>query len=411
VLVGFGLLAIMIVLLPGTARTAPRAAAVVDRPVSNVLGGQDSARLQGFVASPARPFGYNAHVTEQSDPARFVGLIEGGGATSLRDDVNWASVEPTQGRFVWSAPDEIVAQAAAHHLHALLIVDTSPLWASGGSASNPDWEWLPPRSPAAYGVFAAAIAARYGPGGAFWKQNPQLPRYLPAGLELWNEENTAGFWGDLSPNPVAYAAMVKAAYPLIKRADSSMTVLTGGLAPAGAYDDVTCSASGGSGHSATAWNALNYLQALYTDGIKGHFNAVGWHPYNYSKDATAAQMLAYNRCSAWSQMASTPVSARSLMAAHGDAAKKIWITETGAPTCIVDPYYICVASAQQADLASAEVRLWHTLSWAGGFYWYDIRDSNSATQEDGAHFGTVTSADSPKPAYQALRNAWTAAAQ
>ena len=110
-LVGFGLLAIMIVLLPGTARTAPQAAAVVDRPVSNVLGGQDSARLQGFVASPARPFGYNAHVTEQSDPARFVGLIEGGGATSLRDDVNWASVEPTQGRFVWSAPDEIVAQA------------------------------------------------------------------------------------------------------------------------------------------------------------------------------------------------------------------------------------------------------------------------------------------------------------
>jgi polysaccharide biosynthesis protein PslG len=409
VIVSFALLASVIVLLPGIARTSLRAAAVVDRPVSYVLGGRDSASRQGFVASPGRPVGYDAHITAQSDPARYVGLIEGGGATSLRDDVTWAFVEPSPGRFNWSAPDEIVAEAARHHLHALLIVDSSPLWASGGSASNPLWYWLPPRSPDAYGVFAAAIAARYGPGGAFWKENPRLPRYLPAGLELWNEENSSMFWGGLPPNPRLYAAMVTAAYPQIKRADSSMTVVTGGLAPGGAYDDVTCSGSGGSGHNAQAWNGLNYLQALYADGIRGHFDAVGWHPYNYWKGATAAQMLAYDRCSAWSQMASTPVSVRSLMSAHGDAAKRIWITETGAPTCIAAATYRCVGPAQQADLASAEARLWQTLSWAGGFYWYDIRDSNSASQEDDAHFGAVTSDDSSKPAYQTLRQAWTAA--
>ena len=403
--VSFCLLASMIILLlPAIARTSMRAAAA-DRPFSR----PDNASLEGFVASVARPVGYDTQIAYQSDPARYVGLVESGGATSLRDDVTWAYIEPTRGKFDWSTPDEIVAEAALRHLHALLIVDTSPLWASGGSRSNRDWFWLPPRSVAAYGAFAAAVAARYGPGGAFWKKNPRVPRYLPAGIELWNEENLSPSWGGLPPNPKLYAAMVKAAYPLIKRADPSMTVVTGGLAPAGAYDDVTCSASGGSGHDAYGWNGLNYLQALYADGIKGHFNAVGWHTYSWYRGATAADMLAYDPCSAWSQMASTPVSVRSLMTARGDAAKRVWATETGAPTCIAHATYGCVAVAQQADLAAAEAREWKTLSWSGGFYWYDIRDSDSASQEVGAHFGAMTSGDSPKPAYQALKQAWSAA--
>lgn len=361
------------------------------------------------IASPARPVGYAASVTAQSDPSGYVGLIETGDATSLRDDVSWAAVEPAQGRFTWSGPDVIVTQAAEHHLHALLIIDTSPLWASGGSASDPDVYWLPPRIPAGYGVFAADVAARYAAGGTFWKEHPGLPVYLLAGVELWNEENLRLFWGGQTPNPKAYAAMVTAAYGRIKHADPSMTVVLGGLAPGGAYNDVTCSGRAGTGHDAAAWNEVNYLQALYADGIHGHFNAIAWHPYNYWKGATAAQMLAYNPCSAWSQMASTRVSARSLMVAHGDATKSIWITEAGAPTCVTGAAYTCVSQTQQADLATAETRLWRTYSWAGGFYWYDIRDDDLGAQNIESHFGAVASDNYPKPAYRALQKAWTPA--
>ena len=88
---------------------------------------------------------------------------------------------------------------------------------------------------------------------------------------------SATFWGNESPNPAAYAAMVKAAYTSIKQADPGMTVLVGGLASAGGYDDVTCSGQKGAGHDQTAWNELNYLQALYADGIHGYFDAVAWH--------------------------------------------------------------------------------------------------------------------------------------
>src|SRR5579875_2150386 len=106
--------------------------------------------------------GYDAHVEAQQDPGQYVSLISGGGANSFRDDFSWASVEPEQGSFDWSSTDAIMTQAARHGLHVLMIADTSPAWASGGSTSQPDWYWLPPRDPATYGAFAGRLAARSG---------------------------------------------------------------------------------------------------------------------------------------------------------------------------------------------------------------------------------------------------------
>src|SRR5690242_978418 len=184
-----------------------------------LFGGLPSQRR---ISAPRGPVGYSAHVLGQPDVARYVGLIEDGGATSLRAEVSWASVEATRARFDWSGPDEIVTLAASHHLSVLMIVDSTPAWASGASTSRSDWSWLPPHQPAAYGAFAAAVAARYGRGGTFWHEHPHLPRYLPAGIELWNEENISRFWGNEVPNPLVYAAMVKAAYTSVKRVDPAM---------------------------------------------------------------------------------------------------------------------------------------------------------------------------------------------
>ena len=358
------------------------------------------------VPAPSKPVGYVAHVLAQADPDTYVRLIQDGGASSLRDDISWVSVEATEGTFDWSGPDRIVSEAAAHHLHVLMVVDTTPAWASGASTSAGDWYWLPPRRPATYGTFAAAVAARYRAGGTFWREHRRLPQYLPAAIELWNEENLSGSWGLRTPSPALYAAMVKAAYTRIKRADPAITVLIGGLAPAGGYNDVTCSGRRNHGHDSTSWNEVNYLQALYAHGIHGHFDAVAWHPYSFWQGATASQMLSYNRCSAWTQMAGTRVSARSLMVAHGDARKRIWITEAGAPTCIRRADYACVSPAQQAYLATREARIWQHFSWAGGYYWYDIRDDNLGIAQGVSHFGAVLSDNRPKPAYYALDRAW-----
>ena len=345
---------------------------------------------------------------DQSDSGAYVKLMAESGATTFRDDFSWASLEATKGRFDWSSADQVVRRAALDGLHVLMIADSTPTWASGASTSRSDWWSLPPRDPSDYGTFAGALAARYGEHGTFWTAHRRLPKLLPAGIELWNEENTSEFWGDTTPDPATYAAMVKAAYVAVKTRDPSMTVILGGLAPQGAYNDVNCTGTAGSGHDALNWNPLNYLQALYADEAGGYFDALGWHPYNYWNGATAAQMLAYNVCSAWSQMASTPISARSLLSSHGDGPKTIWATETGVPTCIARATYGCVSQSTQASLATREVRLWNRYPWAGAFYWYDIRDDlgGKSTANAEAHFGAVQANNQPKPVYQSLKLAW-----
>ncbi len=263
------------------------------------LAGALAGSTASAAVDPGPWHGYAAHVEAQRDPAAYVKLIADGGATSLRDDVEWSSVEASRGRFDWSSTDALVRQAALRGLHVLLIADTTPRWASGASRTARDWWWAPPRDPADYGAFAGALAARYGAHGAFWTAHRQLPKMLPAGIELWNEENSSGFWGHTTPDPATFAAMVRAADVAIKRRDPSLTVVLGGLAPQGAYDDVACRGTRGTGHDVHGWNPLNYLQALYDAGAGGFFDAVGWHAYNFWKGATASQMLAYHVCSAW----------------------------------------------------------------------------------------------------------------
>jgi polysaccharide biosynthesis protein PslG len=194
----------------------------------------------------------------------------------------------------------------------------------------------------------------------------------------------------------------------VKGHDPSMVVLTGGLAPVGGYNDANCN-GGTSGTTSGAENGLNYLQAMYANGAAGSFDAVGWHPYNFWSGATAVQMLAYHPCSAWSQMADTPVSVRSLMTANGDSVKKIWSTEFGASSCIAGAAYRCVTETEQANLATNSMVLWKGFSWSGGYYWYDVRDDfgGTSTTNDEAHFGAVRGDGSLKPSYSTLKTAWS----
>lgn len=359
-----------------------------------------------------RLLGFSAHLLANADRATYLGHAAGTGARTIRDDISWASVESRPGVYDWSGPDEIVTQAANRGMAVLLLVDSTPAWARVAPGPNPGnaW-WLPPANPADYGNFAAQVAARYGADGTFWSSHPTVPRVLPAGIEIWNEPNLSLFWGGLPPDPARYAAMLADAYPKIKQVDPTMPVISAGLAPAGGWNDVDCNGTADTGASATKMNGLNFLAAMYAGGARGNLDAVGWHPYNFWNGATAIQALSYHLCSAWSQMAETPTSVRSLMGANGDGAKPVWATEIGAPTCIANATYPCMTEPEQGALASFALRQWQSSAWAGNFYWYDLRDDNGGTSTaDGEqHFGVVRADNTPKPAYGVLRDAFNAA--
>jgi hypothetical protein len=137
--------------------------------------------------------------------------------------------DPDDPGYDWAYLDRAIALVAAAKMKPLLAVTGSgPLWASRvPSLGNPRYQ----PDPAKFGQFAEAVARRYG---------RVTDRYL-----IWNEPNQPLWLQPQQECPVAgrkctpvaphtYRALVRAAYPAIRRADPGAQVIAGTLAPRGA---------------------------------------------------------------------------------------------------------------------------------------------------------------------------------
>jgi polysaccharide biosynthesis protein PslG len=275
------------------------------------------------------------------------------GMNTVRVDADWSGGEPSQGNFDWSNLDTIMASVHQVGMTADLIIDGCPPWAAAAGATG---QFAQPASPAQFAAWAGAVAARYDSLGADY-------------FEVWNEPNLAEFWSP-APNPDAYTADLVAAYAAIKAADPSSLVISAGLAAVGDTD--------------SSIDPVTFFGAMYAHGAHGSFDAVGDHPYSFPADPDTDSQ------GTWGEMDQTSPSLRSLMIAHGDAAKKIWITEFGAPTGVV-------TQTQQATELTQAITAAKNTSWIGAFYIYTWSD-----QFGGAGFGLLDSNGNPKPAYTAV---------
>jgi polysaccharide biosynthesis protein PslG len=272
----------------------------------------------------------------------------------IRTAVRWDLVEPSSPTSDdWTKTDRIVDDATAHGLGLILDVTGTPPWARRPGAGNVEF----PPDLHTYARFTATLAARY--------------RGKVAAYELGNEPNHVKSFAQ--PNPVLYEKVLEYSYPLIKAADPKALVLTGGL--------------GGKNGKGVVVGGDVFLAGLYAAGAKPYFDGVSYHPYTYpllpSNDSGARS---------WSRM----LKARQTMVANGDSAKKIWVTEYGAPTGGPGS----VSQEQQAAIMHDAYRLWATYSWAGPLCWFDYRDKGTNTSDHGNFFGLYAKDGQPKLALQ-----------
>jgi hypothetical protein len=288
------------------------------------------------------------------------------GVTSVRFDAAWDMVQPDgPTKFDWTELDQAVRSAHEAGMSIDLIIDRCPPWAAVPGTRGT--ESPVPASPTEYGAWAAEVAGRYASRGVRF-------------FEIWNEPNVAGFWPPKA-NPSAYTADLVAAYTAIKARDRSALVISGGLAPAAA--------------DGKDMSPVNFLEAMYSDGAKGHFDAVGDHAYSYP-----ALPNTYESWSGWSQMNRTKPSVRSIMEAHGDGVKRIWITEFGAPTRGPDG----VGDAgETAEIGQALIDTSQD-AWIGALYLYTWQDEGGEVDTNEDWFGLLTAAGTPKPAYDTVNN-------
>ncbi len=278
-------------------------------------------------------------------------------AKIVRSEVPWSALEPTgpgqiEPRALGFA-DRLVSDAATDGIHVIMVVDSTPCWASSAPVSllracipgQPGQAnaW-PPSNPADYATFVAYLAQRYG---------TRL-----AAIEVWNEPDQANQLYFAGPEkPQRYAAILRAAYPAIKQANPNVPVLAGSLVGANGV----------------------FLRALYAAGIKGYYDGLAVHFYTL----TLASLRAIHE----------------VQMANGDT-KPLWLDEFGWSSCYprqrTQQEQGCVtAQIQATNLANTIRGLAHTAYIAAAVL-YKLQDS---PQEE---FGVLSASGARKPAFTAF---------
>ena len=279
-------------------------------------------------------------------------MLQAMGVDNVRVFIPWIYTEPLQGKYNWAPIDAIMDAAKARNMGVLAMVNSTPPWAgidgNFPGANTPD--------PVAYAHFMNLVATRYSS--------------TVSAYEVWNEANCNCFYDPVSPS--SYTKLLQAAYPVIKAADPTATVIAAGLSSVFSAGGVTM-------------NPVDYVAQMYAAGAKGSFDALAFHPYQETLMFSDGQGMVL---SPYTQIQHI----HDLMAAFGDGAKKIWITEYGVPTDHV-------SQATQADYIQNLIETWQTMSkdgvnYGGPLFIYTTRDG----QPGSGYFGIFDANWIPKEA-------------
>lgn len=201
---------------------------------------------------------FNAHDFTASQIAAQLRALKQTGVTIARSDAFWEASEPLAPvhgvhHFQWSFDDTVVGTLAQYGLQWLPILDYTAPW----TQSIPGQDHSPPRSDADYAAYAGAFAARYGPGGAFWRSHPKLSAEPVKTYEIWNEPDNGQFW-DPTPNAAQYAELYGLARDVIAAAQPEARVIVGGL-----------------------MSPTKFLPAMLAarPQLRGHIDGIAIHPY------------------------------------------------------------------------------------------------------------------------------------
>jgi O-antigen ligase len=330
--IGFWLCALVALLAFGGWRTAVRAYE------SETRGHERATRQMDMPYRLPLP-GVNVELTQYDDPQSELTQIADVGFVWLRQPFLWEEIEPEQGQFNWETYDIIVDAVAEFdgRLKLVALLDGTPAWARHHDA--PEHPFAPPESPAQFGDFARAVAARYGDRIDFY--------------QIWDEPNIEEHWGNLNPRAAQYVAMLDAAYRAIHDEDSRAMVIAAALAPTteSGPDNI---------------NDPDYLHQMYEFGGGDSFDAAAAKPYGFDDPPTDRTVdvneLNFSR---WIWL-------REEMLRQGDGDKPLWGSNFGwnsLPENWAGPPSIWgqVSAEQQNDYTNqAFERAAREFPWSGG---------------------------------------------
>ena len=179
---------------------------------------------------------------------------------TVRMPIYWFEVEPEPGRYDFSAPDQIVAEAAVRGIRVMPFVYGSPPWVAADQA-RPPLDSASARR--AWSAFLARLVERYGPGGDFW-EGREAKRPIRH-WQIWNEPNFVVFWRP-RPSPRGYARLLEISARAVRRLDPEAEIAAAAVAPV-----------------AGDLRPWEFLRRLYrVPGVESAFDLAALHPYAVS---------------------------------------------------------------------------------------------------------------------------------
>lgn len=207
--------------------------------------------------------------------------------------------------------------------------------------------------------------------------------YPVKGFEVWNEPNMPGYWPN--PDADAYGQMLVSATAAIRTVDSTVPVISAGV----------------------AIDELSYLFKLAKNGYLSQVSGVGVHPYR--KDFYVTQSPSFKRTFSTPEMyANDRLITKKILAAQG-VNKPVWNTESGySSVFFLDPNQYPDAHSDAARNRQGQLLLRHVLSQVALneplITIYRLADTANSTTDKEENFGLLDSTGGEKPAYAALKN-------
>jgi hypothetical protein len=339
-----------------------------------------ATRPESIPYTDVNPYGANFFLDREVESwkqEKTLEMARDAGIVWIKQQFSWEEIEPLhRGEFDWAKYDHIVDLAERYGMQIIARLDRPPAWAR---PSNP-LPASPPDDFADYGDFVYEFVRRYQGRVQF--------------IQIWNEPNLSAEWGFQRVDAVAYTRLLEVAYRRAKEADPDVVVLSAPLA-------ITLEDASMRGNH----NDLVYLEEMYRAGAGGFFDILSANAFGLDRppeDPPAPDVLNFRRVEL----------ERAIMERYGDENKPVWINEYGwnaAPASFPDELLTWkrVSEAEQAEYTVRGIE-WARANWPWlGVVniWYFRQVGDVPPDRAAYYFALVDPEFTPRPAYEALRQA------